>query len=284
MKIIRPLLGKLNQGVIFSCARAERYDKCPTYGLVITARCDIAQNKFPVLNYLPVVSLDDWLARDGFEILLARADSDIESKIHSSLENISISKSILNSQSPRQILEAIYQSENADKKIRNAEPKFAELVVKHETISRIIDPEKEDVCSFYEQHSPLARTMLKELAQNRLTGYYFLQSISDDGEGTGFVALMREVSRLPRELARRIAAGLEPTDKCFTTNHAWSTYVSFEHEPFAMPIGEIPSPAIEHLLQSFSTLFGRIGLDDIEASYLAKIVERRPTVKSGETQ
>ncbi|RVJ77340.1 hypothetical protein [Sinorhizobium medicae] len=283
MQILRPLLGKLNQGVIFSCARAERYGGCAIYGVVITARCDLAQDKFPVLNYIPVVKLDDWLLRDGFEILHSRAAGDVESRLHSALDNAAIAKSILNSQPPRQILEAIFRAQNADKKIRNAEPKFAEIVERYELINSLSESGHDPICDLFEMNAALAKALLKELALNRLTGYYFLPAVTDDGEKSGYVALMREVSRLPRELAMRIANGLDADDGCLATNPSWATYVSFEHEPFAMPIGEIPSPAIEHFLQTFSALFGRIGLDDIEPTYLASITERRPA-RNGEAQ
>jgi hypothetical protein len=230
-----------------------------------------------------VVKLDDWLCRDGFEILHTRVASDTESRLHSALEAASIAESVLNSQSPRQILEAIFQAPDAEKRIRNAEPKFAEIVERCEVINNISSTDHNAVCDFYENNAALARALLKELALNRITGYYFLPSVSDEGEKLGFVALMREVSRLPRELAKRLADGLDAQDDCLTANPTWATYVSFEHELFAMPIGEVPSPAIEHILQTFSALFGRIGLDDLDSTYVSQISERRPT-RNGEAR
>ena len=66
--ISAPKLGFLTQGTLFTCAAAEDYGGCNVHGLVITARCDVAQNKAAVFNYLPVVSLDDWVPpQQGFE-------------------------------------------------------------------------------------------------------------------------------------------------------------------------------------------------------------------------
>ena len=42
-----------------------------------------------------------------------------------------------------------------------------------------------------------------------------------------------------------------------------------------MPVGTLPSPLIEHLMQTFSLLFVRIGLDDIPPSYLHELWERQ---------
>jgi hypothetical protein len=67
--IKHPRYGQITQGTIFCCATAARYSGCTVHGLTITARCDIAQNKYPILNYLPIVTLSDWFLRDGLDIL-----------------------------------------------------------------------------------------------------------------------------------------------------------------------------------------------------------------------
>lgn len=275
-KIVRPLLGRLNQGVIFSCAIAERYSGCECFGIVITARCDIAQDKFPVLNYIPIVSLDDWLEVDGFEILHQRAISDVTGRLNSALAAASIAKSILHSQTPRQVHESFFDSPTADKKLKGAAQKFLEVVERLEALFHARRDDRTRICDIYEGYASLARGLVKELAQNRLTGYYFLPSVMPDDGARGYVALMREVSRLPRALALKIADGLENEDQQFKSHPEWMASVSFDHHLFAMPVGELPSPTIEHFLQSFSSLFGRIGLDDLEENYITTIVERRP--------
>lgn len=48
------------QGCIFSGAKANGYEDCTVYGLIITPRCDIAQCKVMTVHYLPIVKLEDW--------------------------------------------------------------------------------------------------------------------------------------------------------------------------------------------------------------------------------
>jgi hypothetical protein len=45
-----------------------------------------------------------------------------------------------------------------------------------------------------------------------------------------------------------------------------------------MPVGVLSSPFIEHLMQSFSSMFARIGLPDLENEYLATIWQSQPSV------
>jgi hypothetical protein len=59
--IAYPQRGAMTQGTIFSCAVAEDYRACTTRGLIITARCDVANDKVRTYNYLPVVPFSDWI-------------------------------------------------------------------------------------------------------------------------------------------------------------------------------------------------------------------------------
>ena len=50
----------------------------------------------------------------------------------------------------------------------------------------------------------------------------------------------------------------------------------------ALPIGQVRSPNIEHLMQAFSTLFGRIGLTDLDESYVKGLLVRQPIMQGVE--
>lgn len=115
VQIIRPLLGRLTQGCLFTCARAENYGHCRVYGLVITARCDVEQDKYPILNYLPVVSLDDWLLVDGFDILHARLDAEADGGLKGCMKEGGVAESILFSMSPSDIQAAFFSSPHLGK-------------------------------------------------------------------------------------------------------------------------------------------------------------------------
>jgi hypothetical protein len=117
---------------------------------------------------------------------------------------------------------------------------------------------------------------VRELANHKLAGYYFLPKLETDGNETGFVALLREVNHLPRKLARLIAGGLDATSEGLSDQSHWLALVDFTHSDFAMPVGEITSPQVEHLLQTFSHLFGRIGLPDPERAKVDAFCAIRP--------
>lgn len=275
MTVRQPLLGSLTQGAIFSCARAERYTACQVYGLVMTARCDLEQDKYNVLNYVPVVSLSDWLRVDGYEIASARAEAQTHSRLESALKSVNLPKSILASQTAESILETYISRDGIPKNVAKAKPKFEDIVSRlkrHAEWQTGYSSENVDIFDC----DNIGAAMIKELVTHRLAGYYFLKTIAPDEQETGFVALLREISHLPRGLARLIAGGLEADNHELTEKGEWLAYVDFSTDDFAMPLGQLESPHVEHLLQTFSTLFGRIGLPDTPPEVINRFCQTRP--------
>ena len=106
--IVNPGRGPMTQGTLFSGAVAADYDGCGTYGIVITARCDIAHDKVQMHNYLPVVALDDWLHRDGRVLLARHLVSEAIGAMRGALKESGFSPLILDTQSPRNVLDTLY--------------------------------------------------------------------------------------------------------------------------------------------------------------------------------
>src|SRR6476659_5449527 len=92
--IVYPPTSQFTQGSLFTCAVAEEYEGCAVYGLIITARCDVEQGKVRAYNYLPVVSLRDWLGRDGKLILAERLMADINGRLRNTLRESGYSTGI----------------------------------------------------------------------------------------------------------------------------------------------------------------------------------------------
>ncbi|WP_156115946.1 hypothetical protein [Bosea sp. UNC402CLCol] len=226
------------------------------------------------MNYLPVVRLDDWFERDGFDIIKSRLLSDAEASILGVMKECALPESLLNSQTYRSIFESFFAN-TLDKKFKTKSDRFLSLLERLELIS-LISEDKSRCSELYSINEKLSSNLLKELIHQKLSGLYFLSSIEFDGDSTGYVILLREVQSIPRTLAQLIASGL---DRDEASSMPYHRMISFDHAPFAMPIGELKSPAVEHVLQTFSTLFGRIGLDDPPKSYVEEMCTRRPRAR-----
>lgn len=280
--ISTPKLGLFTQGTLFTCAAAEDYTGCNVHGLVITARCDVAQNKAAVFNYLPVVPLDDWIHRDGRVLLCDRITKSLLGRMRRALKSASYSESILLTESPEAILDTLFPVDATSKSDQKARVTFQELVRDYREACNAHESEPLQYLAkeIANKHSGERDSLLRELIHHRLNGYYFLPSIVPDGSTEGYVVLLREIRHIPRDLAARIGEGISAEEyaaMCTDRPH-FAARLSFEREPFGMPVGLLQSPHTEHLMQVFSMLFSRIGLPDPDPSYVENVWAKLPSV------
>jgi hypothetical protein len=124
--------------------------------------------------------------------------------------------------------------------------------------------------------------VLNELVYQRLNGYYFLPSVSVHEGDAGFVVLLREIQHMPRRLASAILKGIsrQEFEQILADYPELIGRLAIKGDDAALPIGILRSPNIEHLMQCFSMLFGRVGIPDPSEDYVNKLLERQPTMRS----
>lgn len=64
--------GKLTQGSIINNLRILKYPDDPFYGVIITARCDIANCKVSRFYYLLATPVEDWIMTEGVRLATER--------------------------------------------------------------------------------------------------------------------------------------------------------------------------------------------------------------------
>ena len=268
----KPKLGQITQGTIYSAAAAENYFGFPTWGLCITARCDVAhETKTEVFNYVPVVRYEDWLLVDGFRTLFNRIKAEHVGVLKSSLSQAKLSSSVLETYSPSVVVNKFFPStEKTDQKIKKIHECAAaiEEIQELRSKSSISAVQLKNICS---TSSKTAEKLAKELWGNQLSGYYFLKDIgeTEHGSNCGYVILLREIHHISRDAAALIGGGiteLESIEKKISS-------LNFSVMDFSYPIAKLSSPWIEHVMQQFSTLFNRIGLPDSPESTFPPLLE-----------
>lgn len=277
VSIIYPPMSQLTQGSIFTCAIAEEYETCFTYGLVITARCDVEQDKVRGYNYLPIISLKDWLAHDGKLILAERFMADIRGQMKNIVKESGFSGEILETEPPKRVLEVLFPE--GDKKTKKLRERFGQLCDHHDLASRCLKSGPDhNLCVQVALIAPrLKDGLIKELVHQRLAGHYFLDRVEPGGDDSGYVVLLREIRLMPKQIARLIAEGIDAKqfDALCDVEHRCRTSLHVGPDNFSMPVGVMASPFLEHLMQAFGTLFGRIGLPDPDPIYLYGLWDRQ---------
>lgn len=105
-------------------------------------------------------------------------------------------------------------------------------------------------------------------------GYYFLERLYPNAEAEGFVCLLREGSSLPKEIAEELANGLSTERWGELAHQGVQGHFEFLDLDLAGPVTQLGSPTIEHVMQSYANLFGRIGIADPRAEDLDFVIDR----------
>lgn len=260
-----PRENEFTQGTVFSCAYAEDYPETPSYGLVITARCDAAQGKAPILSYIPVVPLNDWMLCDGASIAMERIHADCLNTLRNHLKDASLSESLLETKTVDEIYDSHFRPKEAEKawtarcvKIRASMDTF----IRNQQVWAPSGSREERRLHLI-ANATKAEAVLKELTGNRLNGFYLLRHMPLlSGAEANSVALLREIHHIPTKLAREIVGGLTKDDWTARCDPAvrCPRFVAFDD--LAAPVAKLRSPWIEHVMQNFTMLFARIGVTD----------------------
>lgn len=280
--LVYPPRESFTQGLLFGGGVAPGYEGCDTFGISITARCDAANDKVNTYNYLPVVSLDDWLHRDGKQILARRLRAESLGGISNLLKECDYSTSILETESLEVIVAQLFPPDSTDKKIVAARKKAEPLLAKFVLAERAEKSSPNDrLCvEIRANHPKLVSGMLDDVVRHKLPGYYFLDCVDVNGDDRGYVVLVREIQAIPRELTQLILNGLDAPGFAIACEKCpeYVGRLQFGSATFAMPLSILKSPNVEHLLQNFAMLFSRIGIADTAPSYIASLWDRQPSV------
>ena len=278
-------IGPLTQGTIFSCALAEDYDGCIVHGLVITARCDVVNDKVDVYNYVPIVRCDDWLVRDGVRALAGRTSRSAMGEMRNALTQLGLAASILNTTPHAEILRAIFDANDASPKIRSKREQFARHMGRYEAAEQCMDPVPPITSAsvLLSLEKAEAGKLIKELCSNVIAEAYYLPGVEFQETGAGYVALLREIRHIPRGLAKAIGNGLDQRGYaalCAADSRCGGRLL-VPDEGFAWPAGLMQSPFIEHLMQRLTLLFSRIGVSDVSEATVKRLQDRIPLPSGG---
>ena len=112
--------------------------------------------------------------------------------------------------------------------------------------------------------------IIREVIEHKLGGYYFLPTVQTDMPASSGVILMREVAHVPRPMFTLLSEGASKREVT-SLDSRYSRYFSFSIDDMVMPVSQVTSPVLEHILQTFGYLFGRIGLSNHEEGHIRAI-------------
>ena len=102
----------LTQGTVFSGLRSNKYYGIYCYGIVITARCDLANKKVDKIFFLTAVPYRQWLlSRFGAKVVLKTVLNDAETFLNCELKKYGLQWDILKSFTNEEFNKVIVEKE-----------------------------------------------------------------------------------------------------------------------------------------------------------------------------
>ena len=214
---------------------------------------------------MPIVKLGDWFLRDGLDILSEQEIADQYGKLKGMLKQANLDPVLIESVPLESIAEVQFPLNLGSKPQQKKAADFRTQVQTIRELESIIHNEspRDKFEWFKKNRQHKIEEIVKRLSRHLLSGYYFLERVdANEKESPGYVCLLREVASVPRTVAQSIGRGLSLSQYQDEFPTERQLALSFEHDDLAMPVSEISSPTIEHILQMFAFLFTRIGIED----------------------
>lgn len=268
----------LTQGTIITGVRSDKYSNIRCNGVVISARCDLANCKISKIYYLIAVPSDDWLLSDeGFNIVLSQRQNDLEDKLQTKLGGSGLDWSTLKSFSVEEFSTVIHDQEVGLKKdtdkvlevfrtFKNYTSKYLELGDK----KNILQNESKSVAS-----------SLLKIANGQMMHYIYVPEnayIKDGSIDRGLIIDLQELEYISIRDAERLvnceidiqSKDLSEVDKQRYNN----CFFLMDWPGYAMAEYDIASPWTEYIMQRFSNAFIRIGVDGPQKEDVQSMVSR----------
>lgn len=253
---------QITQGTIINGIRSERYPNIPCYGVIISARCDIANCKIPKIHLLSALSVGQWIEEVGIRLAFEEILKIKRNELKKWAENHNINFSILDSFSIQEINKNIAVAEKKSRQdaIQN---KWIEYLNLKELLSEQLIPFEHPS---YKDAQKKAKDKFKDILNEKNVHYCFVPAAAyckTEQKGGGIVVDLLDLYQYPLGLMEKLQKNeldvmvLQP-DECAALNEK-----VFLEQPddFVTIIAQIKSPWIEWLMQRFSFSFIRIGVD-----------------------
>lgn len=254
---------KVTQGTLIYGMRSSKYPGIMTYGIIVSAACDLAQDKISKIFYLTAIPLKDWLcSNEGYHIVTTAPAKSCKNNIIKILEKYGLAWDVFQTFSQAEF-ETVAAANGI---VKNDKQTIVSQYEKYQRLAKENQAIQEKTAIYKSEHKAV-ESFLGELFNGGNTHYVFVpqQALSEQiSIGMGLVVDLLELDFFPIELVEKIADG--EMDYRVLTAEEISIYdkrfILSENDGFAYPVGEIEHPWCEYVLQHFANCFIRIGVDN----------------------
>lgn len=268
---------EFTQGTVVYGARCSRYPSLPCYAVVISARCDIANSKINKIFYLVGVPVNDWiLTNQGYNEFLKGNIKSTKNDLKIILSKYELDLDSIVSFNESEI-QAVFQDANVSQKDIKQINSILTKYRKYTSCELTLEQKKEVL----EEIKPNVLSTMKNITQGKDSHYIIVPSNSIEKlmgtEVKDLVIDLQEIDYWTLDIVDKLkkneidvrSTRLTKNDKTILND-----YFYIKEKPgYAEIIGKITSPWIEFVMQRFTNLFARIGVDSLSESQITELVK-----------
>ena len=256
---------KFTQGTMIEHIRSEKYKNIRCIGVVISARCDIAQKKISLFHCLTALQLSDWIYEVLYYVILGEKIKQVRNTIDSfccqkKLDTETLLKMANNE---RETVLGTYAKKTEQEKMKETLCSWDELkTMEGKEVERI------DKKSFLLREKKMLEKHISCLYNSNFPKYVKKKKKAyskSDSSVLGIVVDLQDIHQYSTNFIEKMQT--YKYDYQTLTDEAERKRINekffFEdEEDFVLASDIVESPWIEHLMQKFSVSFIRIGLDN----------------------
>ena len=256
-QILTPaIIGQATQGTIFCGGLSHIYGNDDSvWGVIISARCDIANAKAPVYYYLPIVKWEDFKKIELPDIIIENAINSEKKSLKKALLKANLSDSIVD-----------INLEVADRKtlIENIQDKNQRnnLQKKFQHLDSLTNCDRKNTNALLELCKDTINNIFTDLSENKNASYYLIE----DKDTGVLVVRLRELRRISPHFMKSLGNGIQAPFK--ESSMIKSEIATLDDGDLYMPLYNMKSPYIEHLIQRYVYHFVMVGVDNFHSNLL----------------
>lgn len=252
------------QGSIIEYIRSNKYPNIKCQGIVISARCDLAQEKIKNFHCLSAMSIEEWIYEVLFESVVNERKNSTLGSIKKYCEKKDMDFDTLCRMGKEDFKTVLLKSDSLGK-----HQSASNIIDEWERVSMILNSNnKEEKRNFLKNNRKLMENKLKALYNSAFPKFAFIpEKAYSKGKSSvkGLVVDLQDVIQLDINVKKPILAYEYDykVEKSKEKREYINKYFFFDSDSdFVIVEDVIESPWIEYLLQMFANSFMRIGVDN----------------------
>lgn len=266
-----------DQGTILYGIRSERYPSVNCYAIIISASCDIANQKVEKIYYLVGVNAQEWFStKYAYTQVYNEKLKSLFKKFNNDFKKYSLNAELIQQFSDDEV-KLIIEQQDVDVRIKK------QLLEIYSDYSVFCKPDMGDIDRLKAIRKDLKpiKNFLKDVTRGRIFHYYLPEDsyLKNGKKDCGLIIDLQEIDSIPLEDISKIKS--PGIDQLILSTYEGEERLRLEkkyflesNDDFVAIEGTIVSPWRELLMQRFSQDFIRIGIDGATEDDFERLIRK----------